>query len=89
MIKLKVINKSQLDESSCRCETNRKRIKFDSNNISISYEKVSITKSLSQGAEKDKKQSFDWRKVCRIIVVTLKVLIKLFFITPPLFNMLC
>lgn len=89
MIKLHIKNKSQIDESNIRCETSRKKIKFDSNNISIDYEKVRITKSLSQGAQKDKCQSFDWRKTCEIIVVILKVIKTLLFIAPPLFNLLC
>ena len=89
MIKLHISNKSQVDESNDNCKISRKKIKFDSNNISFNYDKVRITKSLSQGATKDKSQSHDWKKTCEIIVVILKVIKTLLFITPPLFNLLC
>jgi len=89
MIKLNISNKSQVDESDICSKTCRKKIKFDSNNISFNYDKVRITKSLSQGAEKDKKQSYDWNNTCKIIVVILKVIRQLLIIAPPLFNLLC
>ncbi len=89
MIKLHISNKSQVDESNDNCKISRKKIKFDSNNISFNYDKVRITKSLSQGAEKDKKQSYDWNNTSKIIVVILKVIKQLLIIAPPLFNLLC
>lgn len=64
-------------------------INIGSNNLISDNVEVKVTKSLSQGAEKDKKQSFDWKKTCEIIVVILKVIKTLLFIAPPLFNLLC
>ena len=60
-----------------------------SNNSLKNNEEVKVTPSLEQGSSKDKKQSFDWKKTCEIIVVILKVIKTLLFIAPPLFNLLC
>ncbi len=60
-----------------------------SNNKVNNHEEVKVTQSLEQGSAKDKKQSFDWKKTCEIIVVILRVIKTLLFIAPPLFNLLC
>lgn len=64
-------------------------INIGSNNRVVNHVEIKKTQSLGLGAEKDKKQSFDWRKASEIIVAILKVIAQLLVIAPPLFNMLC
>lgn len=60
-----------------------------SNNKVDNHVEEKVTQSTELGSAKDKSQSYDWRKTWKIIVVILKVIKTLFFITPPLFNLLC
>ena len=64
-------------------------INIGSNNLISDNVEVKETQSSEQGSAEDKRQSYDWRKACEIIVVVLKVLAQLLIITPPLFNLLC